>query len=266
MKKSIKKSTKKPLRLNRARYVSSKIGKTMAVVSDESLRKYVPSTKRMTAATLQEMLEQYKMVYVKPNIGMFGNGVIRIELAGEDAERPYSYQSGVTLKRFKTFADMFASLLKVTRKRPYLVQKGIHLLTYKGNRFDLRVMVQQTPARKWETTGVIGRVAHPAKIVTNFHSGGTLKSVDTLLKNYLPPTERNGYVKQLHVMGIQVAKAINARYKGVKEIGVDVALDKDLNPWVLEVNTSPDPFIFRRLSDKRIFAKIRKYAKAYGRL
>ena len=110
MKKSIKKSTKKPLRLNRARYVSSKIGKTMAVVSDESLRKYVPSTKRMTAATLQEMLEQYKMVYVKPNVGMFGNGVIRIELAGEDAERPYSYQSGVTLKRFKTFADMFASL------------------------------------------------------------------------------------------------------------------------------------------------------------
>ncbi|KRF09754.1 endospore coat-associated protein [Paenibacillus sp. Soil766] len=261
-----KKNVKNPLSLNKARYVSSKIGKTKAVESVESLRKYVPITKRMTSVSLEEMLEEYKMVYVKPNIGMFGNGVIRIELADEEAERPFSYQSGVTIKRFKTFADMYVSLIKVTRKRPYLVQKGIHLLTYKGNRFDLRVMVQQTPARRWETTGVIGRVAHPAKIVTNFHNGGTLKSVDTLLKKYLPPTERKGFVKQLQVMGIQVAKATNERYRGVKEIGVDVALDKDLHPWILEVNTSPDPYIFRRLKDKRIFAKIRKYARAYGRL
>ncbi|KRE65195.1 YheC/YheD family protein [Paenibacillus sp. Soil750] len=266
MKRIRKKSTKKPISLRKARYVSSKIGKTKAVESVESLRKYVPSTKRMNSVTLQEMLEQYKMVYVKPNIGMFGNGVIRIELTGEEAERSYSYQSGVTIKRFKTFNDMYVSLLKVTRKRRYLVQKGIHLLTYKGNRFDLRVMVQQTPARKWETTGIIGRVAHPAKIVTNFHNGGTLKSVDTLLKKYLPRAERTGYVNELQVMGIQVAKAINTRYRGVKEIGVDVALDKDLQPWILEVNTSPDPYIFRRLKDKRIFAKIRRYAKAYGRL
>src|SRR6478609_391275 len=108
-------------------------------------------------------------------------------------------------------------------------------------------MVQQSLVRKWETTGVIGRVAHPAKIVTNFHNGGTLKSVDTLLKKYLPPAERKGYVQRLQVMGVQVAKAINTRYRGVKEIGVDVAIDKDLQPWILEVNTSPDPYIFRRL-------------------
>ncbi|MDR6554173.1 YheC/YheD family protein [Paenibacillus qinlingensis] len=266
MKKRINRSPKKVLPLSRARYVSSKIGKTKAVESVESLRKYVPSTMRMTKTSLEHMLNKYKMVYIKPNIGMCGNGVIRIELAGDDADLAYSYQSGVTRKRFKSFDDMFTSLHKLTRKRHYLVQKGIHLLTHKGNRFDLRVMVQQTPARTWETTGVIGRVAHPTKIVTNFHNGGTLKSVDTLLMRYLAPTERNKYVKQLHVMGVMVAKAINARYRGVKEVGVDIAVDKELNPWILEVNTSPDPYIFRRLTDKRIYAKIRRYAKAYGRL
>ncbi|OCT16795.1 endospore coat-associated protein [Paenibacillus pectinilyticus] len=252
--------------MNKARYVSSKIGKTRAIEAKDDLRKYIPLTKRLTAATLKNMLEKYRMVYVKPNVGMFGNGVIRVEQAGDEAVKPYSFQEGVRLQRFKTYKDLYKSLSKVTSKRPYLVQKGIHLLTYKGNRFDLRVMVQQTPGHKWETTGIIGRVAHPRKIVTNFHNGGTLKSVDTLLKSYLPPSKRKGYVGQLQTMGVQVAKAINARYKGVKEIGVDVALDKDLNPWILEVNTSPDPYIFRRLSDKRIFAKIKKYAKAYGRL
>ncbi|UKS31385.1 YheC/YheD family protein [Paenibacillus sp. HWE-109] len=252
----------------------SKIGKTKAVEARASLRKYVPTTKRMTLETLKQMLAQYKMVYIKPNVGMFGNGVIRVEQAEsgkaeekeKEKEQLFSYQSGVTVRKFKTFEEMYASISRVTKSRPYLAQKGIHLLKYRGNRFDLRVMVQKTPLQTWETTGIIGRVAHPSKIVTNFHNGGTLKSVETLLHSYLPASQRKGYIKKLRTLGVQIANAMNARYKGVKEIGVDVALDHDLHPWVLEVNTSPDPFIFRRLTDKRIFAKIRRYSRSYSRL
>lgn len=263
MRKAVKKRTK----VRYPRYVMSKIGKTKAVEATATLKEYVPTTKWMTAESLKQMLNQHKMVYIKPNVGMFGNGVIRVEMSdGEGAIMPYSYQLGVNLRRFKTFEDMYASITKKIGKERYLVQKGIHLLKYKGNRFDLRIMVQQTPLRNWETTGVIGRVAHPSKIVTNFHNGGTLKPVDTLLLSYLPASERDDYVQKLHVLGMRVAKAINTKYRGVKEIGVDVALDKDLHPWILEVNTSPDPYIFRRLRDKRVFAKIQRYAKAYGRL
>jgi glutathione synthase/RimK-type ligase-like ATP-grasp enzyme len=262
----MKKTSKKKSSFSRARYIHSKWAKTMAVEADQSLRKYVPITKRMTAETLLQMLQEYRMVYIKPDIGMFGNGVIRVEWAEDAAKKPYSYQSGVKLRSFDSFDEMFASICKVTKKRYYLAQKGIQLLKYKGNRFDLRVMVQQTPLHKWETTGIIGRVAHPQKIVTNFHSGGKLMPVENLLAKYLPVSEQKQYVSKLRELGVQVAKAINARYKGVKEIGIDVALDKDLHPWILEVNTCPDPFIFSRLKDKRIFAKIRRYGRVYSRL
>ncbi|MBD0383559.1 YheC/YheD family protein [Paenibacillus sp. WST5] len=262
----MQRTSKGKINIGKARYVQSKWGKTKAVESTQALRQYVPDTKRMTRETLLQMLREYRMVYIKPNVGMFGNGVIRVEWTENAKKSPYSYQYGVRLRHFDTFEEIYASIRKVTNKRYYLVQKGIDLLKYKGNRFDLRVMVQQTPQRRWETTGIIGRVAHPDKIVTNFHSGGTLKPIETLLAKYISANERKSYINKLRVIGLQVAKSMDNRYKGVKEIGVDVALDKDLHPWILEVNTSPDPFIFLRLKDKRVFTKIKRYAKAYGRL
>ncbi|MNI11172.1 Endospore coat-associated protein YheD [compost metagenome] len=249
-------------------HITSKWKKTKAIAVNSSIREHIPITKRMTKESLKSMLEEYNMVYIKPDKGTFGNGVMRVERKGHtDHEGAgYQYQAGEKLKKFKGFEAMYKSICKHKRKRKYLVQKGINLLKYKGNRFDLRVMVQQSPKRKWETTGVIGRVAHPKKIVTNFHSGGTLKPVGVLLNNYLSNNRKVPYIGKLKSLGLDVAKTMHAHYRGVKEIGLDVALDKELKPWILEVNTRPDPFIFRRLKNKRIFAKIVRYARAYKRL
>jgi glutathione synthase/RimK-type ligase-like ATP-grasp enzyme len=215
--------------------------------------------------SLMQMLHQYKMVYIKPNTGTFGNGVMRVEWK-ELEDNPYSYQSGERVKRFERFESMFDSISKEIGRRKYLVQKGIHLLEYEGNRFDLRVMVQQTPMQGWESTGIIGRVGNPKKIVTNVHNGGTLQPIEILLSTYLPNAEKKRFIVKLKKLGVQVAKAMQRSYKGIKEIGVDIALDADLKPWILEVNTLPDPYIFRHLKNKQVYHKIRRYAKIYNRL
>jgi hypothetical protein len=62
---------------------------------------------------------------------------------------------------------------KLTKSSPYVVQRGIHLLRQSGRSFDLRIMVQKNPKGEWETTGVIGRLGDPKKIVTNVCKGGT---------------------------------------------------------------------------------------------
>jgi hypothetical protein len=252
-------------KINRPRYVLSKWRKTAIMLQNAKLRDYVPDTKKMTHSSLQSLLNRYKMVYIKPDCGTYGNGVMRVEM-DSNGTKPFHYQAGVLKRSFARFDDMYKSILKQTRKRFYLVQKGIHLTKYNKRQFDIRVMVQQSPRKNWEATGVIGRVAHPQKIVTNVHNGGTLMPIDSLLGSYVSGAAKERYIERLRKLGVSTALQLHGKLSGLKEIGLDVALDQKLHPWVLEVNTSPDPFIFRRLKDKRIFAKIRRYAKAYKRL
>lgn len=245
--------------------VTSKLRKTAALLRDESLRAYVPITARMNRHTLRNMLDTHRMVYVKPNVGTFGNGVIRVEKRnqGKDA---YWFQSGAKARSFRSFDAMFAALSQAKARRPYLVQKGIHLLKHNGRRFDLRVMVQHNLQQRWETTGIIGRLAHPKKIVTNYHNGGTPMKAETLLGSHMPAARRTRMMSRLKQLGLSTARQMSRSFPGVKEIGLDVALDHTLHPWILEVNTNPDPYIFRVLKDKSMFRKVIRYAKAYGRI
>ncbi|MEK8132124.1 YheC/YheD family protein [Paenibacillus filicis] len=248
------------------RHVTSKWSKTKVLLSNPATARHVPDTRRLSQGTLQNMLRTYGMVYVKPNSGTYGIGVIRVERYVSEGKETYTYHAGTKIRTFPAYDELYRSLSKLVRKRKYLAQKGIHLLKYKGKRFDLRVMVQQSPVGRWESTGVIGRVAAQGKAVTNVHNGGKLKPVESLLSAYAGSREKQRIIKGLRSLGLSVAKQLHGRYRGLKEVGLDVAMDEKLFPWILEVNTSPDPFIFRKLKDKSVFRRVYRYAKAYGRL
>ncbi|WP_235549190.1 YheC/YheD family protein [Paenibacillus sp. Root444D2] len=246
--------------MNRARTVSSKWVKTKVLLLNKELRKFVPETRIYSQKNLLEMLNKHKMVYVKPLNGSSGHGVIRVE-----KNETYRFQSGKRAKSFRTFLGLFGALNKAKLARSYLIQQGIHLLTHQKRIFDIRIMVQKSPKKTWETTGYIGRVAHPQKIVTNFHNSGKPLPLELLLATYLKNPKKDYYIKSLRHLGYQIATHYQKVYPRFKEIGVDIGIDKKLKPWVIEVNTAPDPFIFNQLKDKKMFFKVLHYSRVNGR-
>ncbi|RKP51299.1 YheC/YheD family protein [Cohnella endophytica] len=244
--------------------VRSKWAKTDVLLADPVLRQYVPVTLHYQRTSVENLLEHFGMIYVKPVYGTFGSGVIRLEKI-PGADNPYRFQSGEKKYAFSSFDEMFRVLSRVKKPKPYLVQQGIHLLKHDGRRFDLRVMVQHNPRSQWESTGMIGRVAHPRKIVTNYHAGGTPLPVAVLLKNYLSKEDLKLYESRLLKFGVVIANTLSKKFPRLKEIGIDVAIDQQLKPWVLEVNTSPDPFIFKKLPSRSVFRRIYAYAISYGK-
>ncbi|WNR43113.1 YheC/YheD family protein [Paenibacillus roseipurpureus] len=246
--------------MNRARTVSSKWVKTKVLLRNKKLRTYVPETRLYNQRNLLLMLKKYKMVYVKPINGSFGQGVIRVEKSDQ-----YRFQAGKAAKSFGTYQALFAALNKVKLNRSYLVQQGIHLLTHQRRIFDVRIMVQKNAQRRWESTGYIGRVAHPKKIVTNFHNSGRPLPLELLFGSYFTGQKKKAYIHHLRNLGYRIAKHYQMSYPGLKEIGVDIGVDTRLKPWVLEVNTAPDPFIFNQLKKKKMFHKVLRFSRANGR-
>ncbi|MFB9328725.1 YheC/YheD family protein [Paenibacillus aurantiacus] len=239
-----------------SKFIGSKWKKTIAIQKDVRVARSIPETVLMTKESLGRLLNRYGMVYIKPVHGSFGSGVMRVD----KVKSTYRYQLGRKIKNYSAIGPMYAAILKDTKQKRYLVQRGIHLLPFNGRPFDLRVMVQLSPKKQWETTGIIGRIAAKGKIVTNYHNGGEVVTAERLLAPHTQQVQEK--LQSLAKLGVITGQAMRQSFPQVYKIGLDIAMEAGLKPWILEVNTNPDPYIFLKHPDRRIFRKIRSYERA----
>ena len=242
-------------------YVGSKWNKTNVLLQSRKISRFIPKTRKLNQSVLNTMLNEFKMIYLKPINGTYGKGVIRVEKHQENGKITFQYQQGTEKKHLGSLSALYRTVMKNKMRRSYIAQQGIHLLKYKNCLFDLRIMVQRNLKGVWESTGIIGRVAHPKKIVTNYHSGGTPTSFNTLFKPYLSKAEIEEYSQILKKFGEDIAVTMSKEYPKLNMLGIDVGVDKKLYPWIIEVNTNPDLYIFKKLKDKQIFQRMYRYAK-----
>ncbi|MEF2246995.1 MULTISPECIES: YheC/YheD family protein [unclassified Paenibacillus] len=256
------------LHISSAQKLSSKWRKTKLLGSEASLQKHIPVTRPMTRTTLNTMLASNGMVYVKPSIGSLGRGVMRVERFYDQYNGrriSYAYQLGASRRVFGDYEALYGALLKETKGKRYIVQRGIHALKHDGNVFDLRVVVQRSPSGGWEVTGIVGRVAQPGKIVSNGTQGGSIMPAQQLLYNHTGFSNHQRLMRQLERIGIQTMKKMHRANPKLKEIGIDIAIDRNLKPWILEVNVRPDHCPFAVLRDQTMIKRIIQYGAAYGR-
>ncbi|WP_440115029.1 YheC/YheD family protein [Paenibacillus sp. QZ-Y1] len=178
----------------------------------------------------------------------------------------YELRYGTDEFIFHSLDELEIALNERIENREYIIQQGIPLMKHDGLPFDLRVLTQKNLQHSWETTGILGRIAAPGKIITNIHGGGRLASFEEVVRPHFNNHEFDQLRSELYRLGIHMAVQLQRSFPRLKEIGIDIALDESGRPWILEVNTLPGIYAFALLPDKQTYRKIRRYAIAYGRL
>ncbi|MFD3262081.1 YheC/YheD family protein [Paenibacillus lentus] len=231
---------------------------------EKLLRQYLPPTRIATKRMLYRMLSHYGMVYMKPVSGQQGRGVMRVE-KHKGGRWKYVYQHGKRKRAFANYHQAYASLCREMKGERYIVQKGIWMLTHRGRPFDLRQMIQRAPRGGFATTGTLARVAHPRKIVTNGSQGGSIYSTDAVLRKFASPANRRKLYRRMNTLAHRTVRQLWRVTPGIKELGMDYAIDHKLKLWILEVNSKPGVSPYTLLRDKSIIRRIVRYGRAYGK-
>jgi len=206
------------------------------------LHPYLPETNLLNSENLQNMLNKYPVLFVKPGNGSLGYGIIKLK-KNERGEINYVVNRG--RGRLRTQAENAGEFIKKTQKirkdKQYIVQQGIDLALYRGSPFDIRIIYQKDGRGEWQISKKFVRVAAPGSSVSNLSSGGRAEPSKKVLK-YLYARkesieERNREIKTLcHTVALTLEKSSNGIFG---ELGLDIGIDKKGHPWLIEVNSKP---------------------------
>ena len=199
----------------------------------------IPETKKYSLNTLNQIISQHPILFLKPIHGSQGRNIIRImksidafhlEVSGR-TEGPFLFK---TLTSLLTFVDQQIG------NRTYIIQQGIQLLTFEGRSLDFRVLCHRNSQELWQVTSIVARVTADQQIVSNISHGGEIIKPLIALTSYFDQDTSFQILAKLKKLSVDVAIHLTNQIDGViGELGIDIGIDNQGNLWLIEVNSKP---------------------------
>lgn len=232
---------------------------------DSFIQKFLPDTALFNQKTLEQFLDKYNSVYIKPDTRHGGNGVI----LARKSDSGYSYMA-VKGRKAESESDVesLEEFYKKIKSRAiddtYIIQQAISLATVKDSPYDIRSMMMRKPKSKWDFYGFFAKVAGEISIITNVcRSGGYVITIEEAMRKSLGMTDAEIEQKKQSLLELSY-KICDRFYKykaSTTQIGVDFALDTEGKIWIIEVNfdlPSHSGNSFAKLPDKTNYRRIQK--------
>ncbi|MBO9128748.1 YheC/YheD family protein [Bacillus sp. 165] len=205
------------------------------------LQPYVPPTELFrNMKILEESLDLYTVVFVKPVFGSQGRHIFKIQKHTTQYILEYTSFQDEIQTCYDSSTKLFQSIKQQIKQKPYIVQKGLDLYTFKERPLDFRILCHMNSYNKWKVTSAVARVSSKEQFVSNVALGGEIHKIDDVLRYTFDAKTTQHIKKLLAELALETAKCISLTYEGLfGELGIDMAIDKEGNPWIIEVNSKP---------------------------
>lgn len=214
------------------------------LINDEKACKHLPNSYFQPEFTdIQNLLETYKQVYIKPANGSLGLGIQQLI---QKKDEPFVYC------RFRNNEEnrlrRYSSLKRLVRRQfPFgledmIAQQGINLLKWNNNPIDFRIHTNKDEQGKWCLSAIAAKIAGAGSITTHVKSGGEVKTVKEILQDI---GANPAIIKKLHETALMLSERIDHHMPGfIGEIGFDIGVDQNEHVWMFEANSKPGRTIF----------------------
>ncbi len=243
---------------------AGKYAKHLALASSPALRPHLPAALPLSPrglGRLPALLEPSGSVFVKPATGSRGKGILRVR---RGPGRSYLV-NGAAVGRADSFRRLRRRLARLSRRRRYILQQGITLARFQGRPFDLRVHLQRGEGGRWTVPGMGARRANLHPFLTNLTRGGSAHPVREVLPAAFPGRDPEAIAEQVRRVALLVGETLERAWPGVADLGLDVGLDADARPWILEVNLRELRYTLRDAGEPERWALTYRNPVAYAR-
>lgn len=229
---------------------------------NDALHKYLPETERFRQERYKwfaSQLESHGEVFIKPRLGSLGAGIARVSRIRKGV---YRYESGST--SVKASLRRVWRLARRGRQYGYLLQMGIPLAEIRGHRYDLRVPVQRDERGEWQVPGMAAKRAENHPFLTNIARGGSALTVREAFRQSLEGVSAAALMGEIKNLALTVARTLSQHYPRLADIGLDVGVDRNGRPYLIEVNRRDLRIILAQAGEDKVYANLYRNPIAYA--
>lgn len=215
------------------------------------MRPYLPETRRYESVRdLEAMLRNHRLVYIKSFYGSRGREVMSATRLTK-GYRVSFYHNGIQHRKAVSLSQIQTWIRRFFRDKPLVLQQGIDVLTYRGRRIDLRVLLCKDGTGQWKAIYNQANVSLPGSTITTI--GRNFKNYTDIYRLF----RRIGHPVRLpsdetvRRETIRIARYIDHAFGPHGELGMDMAVDRRGNIWFIEANTRPEKLPIPGLEDTK---------------
>jgi glutathione synthase/RimK-type ligase-like ATP-grasp enzyme len=208
---------------------------------------YLPATAKYTKLNLRRMMKHYKSLYIKPQSGSIGKGIIKATRRQGGTWKLQLPNGSLAVSREQAVQRIH----RIAGQKKYLIQETINLAKYKGSPFDIRVSVQRGADGKWGVTGMYAKVARKGSHLTNVARRGTAKTCASVMSQSVKSPDKA--IRTAKKLSLQIARYLGKKLDRLADIGLDIGVDAEGKPYFIEMNGRDQRYGFKKANMNKTF-------------